>query len=67
MDRKEKLYAFLSEQAKVPYLAEEIAVMLGAQEEIAEVCRLLDELVLEGKVIKGKKGRYGLSCLRPRP
>lgn len=64
MDRKEKLYAFLSEQAKVPYLAEEIAVMLGAQEEIAEVCRLLDELVLEGKVIKGKKGRYEAASKR---
>ena len=58
MDRKEKLYAFLNEQAKVPLLAEEIALMLGAEEEKDEVLRLLEELVSEGKLIKGKKGRY---------
>jgi len=58
MNRKEKLYAFLKEQAKVPLLAEEIAIMLGAQDEIEEVLKLLEELVSEGMVIKGKKGRY---------
>ena len=58
MDRKEKLLAFLTKQAKIPYLAEEIAVMLGAADMLPEVQGVLDELVMEGKVIRGKKGRY---------
>ena len=58
MDRKEKLYAFLNEQAKVPLLAEEIALMLGAEDEKDEVLKLLEELTNEGKIVKGKKGRY---------
>ena len=56
MNRKEKLLAFLENQAKLPYLAEEIALMLGA-ENVNEVEAVLSELLLEGKVIKSKKGR----------
>lgn len=58
MDRKEKLLGFLANQAKVPLFPEEIAVMLGAEGQEVEILRYLDELVSEGKVIKGKKGRY---------
>ena len=58
MERKEKLLGFLTNQAKVPYLPEEIAVMLGAEGEIDEILKYLDELANEGKVIRGKKGRY---------
>ena len=57
MNRKEKLLAFLENQAKLPYLAEEIALMLGA-ENVNEVEAVLSELLLEGKVVKSKKGRY---------
>jgi len=64
MDRKEKLFAFLKDQAKIPYLAEEIAVMLGAEEMLPEVLAVLDELVSEGKVIRGKKGRYEAALKR---
>ncbi len=57
MDKKEKLLGFLENQAKLPYLAEEIALMLGA-ENADEVTFFLEELLAEGKVLKTKKGRY---------
>ena len=56
MDRKEKVLQFLKEQAKVPYLSSEIAVLLGADKD--ELERILAELVAEGQIIKTKRARY---------
>ena len=64
MERKEKLLGFLTNQAKVPHLPEEIAIMLGAEGEIDEILKYLDELLREGKVLKGKKGRYEVAKRR---
>lgn len=58
MDDREKLLAFLTNQAKIPYLPEEIAVMLDAPDRLSEITTLLDEFCREGLVIKSKKGRY---------
>ena len=56
MDRKEKVLRFLKEQAKVPYLSSEIAVLLGAEKD--ELEKILSELVAEGQIIKTKRARY---------
>ncbi len=58
MNEKEKLMAFMTQQAKIPYFPEEIAAMLGAEDRLSEVTLLLEELCSEGTVIKSKKGRY---------
>lgn len=58
MNEKEKLLGFLTQQAKIPYFPEEIAVMLGASDRLSDVNLLLEELCSEGTVIKSKKGRY---------
>ena len=59
MEKLEKVYLFLKNQAKVPLLFEEIALILGVPEdEKEELLTILCELESTGLVRKGKKGRY---------
>ncbi len=58
MDRKEKLFGFLTHQAKVPLLPDEIALMISVENDTEELLKLLEELTVEGKIIKSKRGRY---------
>lgn len=59
MDRKEKLFAFISDENYIPLKAEEIAVLLGVpKNDIDELFNLLDELTKEGKIYKTKKSKY---------
>ncbi len=59
MERKEKLFAYITSAEYVPLKIGEIAAVLDVpQDDRAELCALLDELCTEGKIFKSKKGRY---------
>ena len=58
MTKKDKLLGFLTNQAKIPYNPNEIAIMLGAENNLSELNALLSELESEGKIKKLKGGRF---------
>ena len=59
MERKEKLYAFISSENYIPLKAEEIAVLLDVpKSDYDELFSILNELVREGKIYKTKKNKY---------
>ena len=58
MNRKEKVYAFLKEQATVPLSEKEIAAMLSVPvRDVAELRLILEELTFSGE-ITCHRGRY---------
>lgn len=59
MNRKEKLFAFISDENYIPLKIDEIAVLLDVpKSDYTELAQLLDELVDEGKIFKTKKNKY---------
>lgn len=61
MTRKDKVYNFLKEGAKMPLNFEEMSIMLSVPEsDREELFYILEELTKEGKIIKTKKGRYSV-------
>ena len=59
MNRKEKLFAFISDENYIPLKLDEIAVLLDVpKSDYTELAQLLDELVDEGKIFKTKKNKY---------
>ena len=59
MNRKEKLFAFISDENYIPLKFDEIAVLLDVpKSDYTELAQLLDELVDEGKIFKTKKNKY---------
>lgn len=59
MDRKERIYSYISSNTYVPLKYNELAVVLDVPEsDLNELSRILDELVREGRIYKTKKGRY---------
>ena len=59
MDRKEKLFAFISSENYIPLKAEEIAVLLDVpKSDFDELFEILSELTAEGKIYKTKKNKY---------
>jgi ribonuclease R len=59
LEKIEKVYRFLSTQAKVALLFDEIAIMLEVpQEEREELMDILEDLAACGMVTKTRKGRY---------
>lgn len=60
MNRKEKVYAFLSREARVPLTEEEIAAMLDVpKKDRFELGLILEELHLSGQILC-HKGRYAV-------
>lgn len=60
MNRKEKVYAFLSREARVPLTEEEIAVILDVKKKDRfELSLILEELHLSGQILF-RKGRYSV-------
>ncbi len=59
MDRKEKLFAFISDDNYIPLKINEIAVLLDVpKSDLGELDGLLDELISEGKIYLTKKNKY---------
>ncbi len=59
MDRKEKLFAFISSENYIPLKAEEIAVLLDVpKSDLDKLFDILSELTAEGKIYKTKKNKY---------
>ena len=59
MERKEKLYAFISSENYIPLKTEEIAVLLDVpKSDYDKLSGILNELVIEGKIYKTKKNKY---------
>lgn len=59
MDRKEKVLSYLQSKNYIPLRIDEIAVMLDVpKNDFSELESILSELEGEGKIIRGKKGRY---------
>jgi ribonuclease R len=61
MDRKERILAFMTEDAYKPLRFEELLVVLDVPGEDRELFRsVLEELEAEGRIYKTRKERYGL-------
>lgn len=59
MDRKERIFSYISSNTYVPLKFNELAIVLDVPEEdLIELSRILDSLVREGRIYKTKKGRY---------
>ena len=59
MDRKEKIYAFMSSDGYVPLKEEELAVVLDVPQEDRELfSSMLADMEREGLILKSRKGRY---------
>lgn len=59
MNRKEKLFAFISDENYIPLKFDEIAILLDVpKSDFTELAQILDELVAEGKIFKTKKNKY---------
>ena len=59
MNRKEKLFAYISDENYVPLKFNEIAVLLEVpKSDLDELNTLLDELICEGKIYLTKKNKY---------
>lgn len=61
MTRKEKILAFMREDAYKPLLLKELVTVLDVpKEDIDDFNSILSELEADGSIIKTKKGRYGI-------
>ncbi|MBZ4646589.1 MAG: RNAse [Clostridia bacterium] len=61
MTQKEKILAFMREDAYKPLLIEELITVLDVpREEIGHFLSIIDELEADGRIIKTKKNRYGI-------
>ena len=59
MDRKEKVYEYISLKEYIPLTFDELSIVLGVpDEDKPELKKILDELCVEGKVILTKKNKY---------
>lgn len=60
-EKRKKILAFMKDKAYKPLLLDELKVVLDVPKEDRRVFEtLLDELIEEGKIVKTKKGRFGL-------
>ncbi|HHV99278.1 MAG TPA: ribonuclease R [Clostridiaceae bacterium] len=61
MERKERILAFMQEDAYKPLLFDELVVVLDVPpEDVIAFRNILDELEEEGKIFKTRKNRYGV-------
>lgn len=59
MDRKEKVYAYICSKGYVPLKLEELVTVLGVPaEDVSQLEEILEELELEGSILRSKRGRY---------
>lgn len=59
MERKEKILGYIKSKEYVPLTADEMKTVLGVpDEDILEFYNILDELELDGQIVKTKKSRY---------
>lgn len=59
MERKEKVFAYISSEAYIPLKLDELAAVLDVpSEDRAELSAVLKSLELDGRIEKTKKGRY---------
>ena len=59
MERKERIFEYISSDGYVPLKFDELMMVLDVPDEDRdELSRILDALVREGKIFKAKKGRY---------
>lgn len=64
MTQKEKILGFMKENMKIPMTAEEMAVMLSVpKQDMTEFFNIIEELELEGKIVKTKKKRFATGAL----
>ena len=62
MNRKEKIYAYITSPEYVSLTFEELKIVLEVPDsDVAEFKQILDELLSEGKIFISKKGRYAAS------
>ena len=67
MDRKEKIYRYITSAEYVPLKFNEMAVVLDVPEsDMIEFSKILDSLVYEGKIYKTKRGRYCVADVKNR-
>lgn len=67
MDRKEKIYKYITSPEYVPLKFNEMAVVLDVPEsDMIEFSKILDSLVYEGKIYKTKRGRYCVADVKNR-
>ena len=65
-NRKKKIVALMKEPSYVPMKEKELACLMQVQaEERAELKRLLQELLLEGKIQVNRRGRYSVPSVPP--
>ena len=65
-NRKKKIVALMKEPSYVPMKEKELACLMQVQaEERAELKRLLQELLLEGKIQVNRRGRYSVPSVTP--
>lgn len=58
-ERKEKIYSYIKQRDYLPLKFEELAsVLCVPQEDLDEFSKILDELILEGRIFQTKKKRY---------
>ena len=61
MDRKEKIYSYMSDDAYIPLTFEETAAVLDVPpEDLPELQAILNELISEGRIFCSKRKRYAL-------
>lgn len=61
MNRKEKIFAYISDDSYIPLTFEEMAAVLDVPEDdLPELNAILDELISEGKIFCSKRKRYAL-------
>jgi len=59
MDRKERIFSYINSSEYIPLTSQELAMVLDVpSEDTEELCRILDELTLEGRIFLTKKKRY---------
>ncbi len=58
-ERKEKIYSYIKSREYLPLMFEELAsVLCVPEEDFDEFSKILDELILEGRIFQTKKKRY---------
>ena len=61
MERKEKIYLYMSDSAYIPLTFEEMAAVLDVpQNDLPELQAILNELISEGRIFCSKRKRYAL-------
>ena len=62
MDRKEKIFLYISSKEYTPLTFEELKISLDVpNEDLPQFFSILEELIFEGKIFLSKNKRYALA------